>query len=204
MPHSFLLPVEAWTHTAFKALLISALMIAALSVEVSAGESSLTCTQLAHAFLVNPTNRTHAKLMKAEATGCKAEIVPSNAKLNLLIQSVRKGNRWAAQYLAGHLSSTDGGNLEDALIGLGRFGDRHMDFFLMLLKNDQITDHAFVASLTMFSGSLADRLQAQLAFLKSRRTKISGVTNPELSKQREYALKSVDGAIFEVERNLPK
>jgi len=178
--------------------LIALLMLVGLSVQASGSAISLGCQDTVSAFLAAPTKRTLIALSGADEADCWAVIGSSNPNLNQLIHSVGKGNRWAAQYLAKHLRSLDGGNLEDSLIALGQFSDHNMERLLIFANNRQVSKHELTNALTMLPLSLSDNPHAQLDSLKARRNKVMRVTRKDLLEQRVQALRAIDDFASEI------
>jgi len=167
-------------------------------VPVLANATSIDCHEEAMAFLATPNEKTALAVSGVSEMVCWKVIESSNANLNHLIHSVENGNRWAAQYLAKHLKSLDGGNLEDSLIALGQFAGRHMEYFLDFAKEGSISDHELKDALTMLPLSLSDNPTAQLKALKARKTRVMKVTRADLRKQRVTALKAIDDFVSEI------
>ena len=97
----------------------------------------------------------------------------------------------------------DGGDLEDALIGLGRFGDTHMESLLDLAAKNWLSSKDLRRALVILPPELADDQRAQLQKLKARRGEIERITRPTLSKYRKEALEAIDAFIGQIERAAP-
>jgi hypothetical protein len=108
------------------------------------------------------------------------------------------GNRWAAQYSAGHLKHLDGGNLEDALRALGQFSDHDMEDLLTFANKGLLSKHELADALTMLPLTLTDNRRAQLNSLEARRHRVLGVTQTDLQEQRAQALTAISESLSEI------
>lgn len=173
-------------------------MLVNLRVEASGSTITHGCQDSINAFLATPAKHTFIALSGSDEADCWDVIGSSNANLNQLIHSVGRGNRWAAQYLAKHLRSLDGGNLEDSLIALGQFSDHNMEQLLVFANKKLLSEHDLTDALTMLPLSLSDNPAAQLDLLKVRRSRAMHVTRKGLLKQKEQALKAIDDFVSEI------
>jgi hypothetical protein len=135
---------------------------------------------------------------------CSADIAQSNASLNRLIASVEKGSLADAHCLAKSLKSLDGGNLEDALIALGRFSRGHMADFLALEKDGVMSAKGLSDALVMLPLPLSDDPSAQLSEMKARRAEVAKVGRPGLSAQKALALHAIDAFMDEIRSRPPE
>ena len=161
--------------------------------------ASVDCREKAKAFLSTPNDRTLRAVSGVVAEACWTVIFSSEAKRGRLIHSVERGNRWAAQYLADHLSNLDGGELEDSLIALGQFADRHPERLLVFVKEGHLADYNLKSAMIMFPLSLGESPGAQLDALKARRQRIKGVTRADLAQQKLIALQAIDADVKEMQ-----
>lgn len=177
-----------------------ALLLTVLSIDVygSVSHTSLQCQEALKNFLSAPIEPNFSALSKLNEDNCWTAIESSNAHLNKLNHLVEQGNRWAAQYLAGHLKKLDGGNLEDALRALGQFSDHNIERLLLFANEGLLSKWELSHALTMLPLSLTDRPSAQLALLKARRSKVLRVNDPSLSEQRSRALRAIDRFASEI------
>jgi hypothetical protein len=90
-----------------------------------------------------------------------------------------------------HLKQLGGGNLEDALIAIGQFGDHDMEQLLSFAKKGVLSKREFIDSLTMLPLSLGDDLGAQLRYLRTRKSKVMRVTRTDLTQQKAWALSAI-------------
>ena len=150
------------------------------------------CRQAMAAFLQNPTEETHSNLTLFAGGECWSILGSSNQKQKQLTESVAGGNQWAAKYLALHLRQIGGGNLEDALISLGQFGDRDMESLLMLRKNEILSRHSLEKAVVMVPSSLADELKSQLELLETRKSEVIAVSKEGLMNEKAEAIAAID------------
>ena len=150
------------------------------------------CRQAVEAFLQNPTEETHNNLALFAREQCWSVFGSSNQKQKQLTESVAGGNRWAAKYLALHLRQIGGGNLEDALISLGQFGDGDMESLLALRKNEILSRRSLAKALVMAPSSLTDKMKAQLDLLEARKSKVIAVSKEDLTSEKAEAIAAID------------
>ena len=165
----------------------------------SQGGEQDPCLRLRDSFLTRASENTYRSLELHHE--CEAPSSYSPNDIQQLIQLAGNGNRWAAQYLAKNLNQFDGGDLEDALVGLGRFSVHDMTSFMMLSKNGTISERNFSDALTMLPLSMSDDQHAQLVELAARRRAVLGVKGRDLSIQRKLAIDSIDKFVKEVRSN---
>lgn len=155
-----------------------------------------SCLQLRDSFLARHSENTYQSLeLRAE---CEAPSNYSPNDIQRLVHLTGNGNRWAAQYLAKNLKQFDGGDLEDALVGLGKFSTHNMASLMGFLKNGTISERNFCDALTMLPLSISDDQHAQLVELDVRRRAAIGVKRQDLSVQRKLAIDSIDKFVKEV------
>lgn len=157
-----------------------------------------SCQKLANIFLATPTKSTLSNLKMANEDECWQAIGGSNAKLEKLLHSVKKGNFSAASYLAANLKALGGGNLEDSLVALGKFSDVDMESFLVLAKQGLLSEHQLGDALTMLPLSTSDNQKAQLSAMQFREQKVRHETLDDLSEEKALALKAIDDFIAEI------
>jgi len=127
----------------------------------------------------------------------------NSAQAQTLDERVRSGDRHAASCLALRLRSLDGGELEDALVALGQFGDGRPVDLLGLALRGELSSRSLSDAVGMLSLSLTDEFPAQLAAMKARRARFRKVTSPELTSERRVALKSIESALAEIKPHIP-
>lgn len=76
------------------------------------------------------------------------------------------GHGQAAFCLAWDLHSLDGGELEDALVALGQYGDRHPVELLSLAHRRTLSKRSLADAVRMLPLSLSDDFQAQLTAME--------------------------------------
>lgn len=182
----------------FIRFLVPLLIPLSIGVQASGTADSPDCQKVASAFLAHPSKYTFTELMAVGEQNCWAFFGSSNSNLQRLTNSVGKGDRWAAEYLAGNLRNLDGGNLEDSLIALGKFSEHGMERFLIFASKGHISKHEFNDALTMLPLSLSDDQSAQLSALKTRRKMVMRVHRNDLLEQKILALKAIDEFISEI------
>lgn len=101
-----------------------------------------------------------------------------------------------------HLKHLDGGELEDALVALGSYGDHHPRELLLMTKHGQLTDINLADAVRMLSDNFVDQFKAQARAMRARRERFRSVTDPLLASQRGVALRSIELAIREVSQHL--
>ena len=156
------------------------------------------CQRAAQAFLANPTKSNMAGLRVGDGSQCWQAIGGSNASLGELLRSVRRGNFWAASYLAANVKALDGGNLEDSLVALGKFSDVDMENFLLFSQKGFISTQELDNALTMLPLSMSDDQAAQLSAMEIRARNVENVTRKDLSEQKVLALKAIERFIAEI------
>ena|ERR1700756_5071864 len=193
MPWAYSAPVRRTT-----VFLISACFFGALHLEVSGQTAPSECQSAVRTFLKAPDEHGVVALNKSD---CWGVIGSSNNHLNRLNNLAATGNRWAAQYSAGHLKELDGGNLEDALIALGQFSDHDMEDLLMFAHKGLLSKHELADALTMLPLTLTDNPRAQLNSLDARRHRVLRVTRADLQEQRAQALIAISESLSETRSN---
>jgi hypothetical protein len=113
---------------------------------------------------------------------------------------VASGNDAAAEYLADHLSSTDGGNLEDALVSLGLYSDKKMQRFMTLAATSRISDMQFSSAVAALPLSLTDDFLGQLSAVLERRCAVARITDRKLTRFRTVALETLAKRAAEIRR----
>lgn len=169
-----------------------------LGVSMQARAISAGCHDEVMALLAMPNSRTLDAVSGAGDQPCWAVIASSNEKLDKLLHFVEGGNRSAAEYLAGHLNTLDGGNLEDSLVALGQFSDHRMEALLDFAKDGRLSEHELREALTMLPLSLSDNPRAQLNVLKARRRCVTRVSRKDLAQVKDAALNAIDDFLAEI------
>lgn len=183
-------------------LMIVSIIACAGGVQASTAPGTSDCQKLARTFLANPTKNNMEALKVKDGNSCWQVIGSSNVNLEELLRSVRKGNFWAASYLAANLKSLDGGNLEDSLVALGKFSDVDMENFLVLAQKGLISTYEFNSALTMLPLSMSDDQIAQLTAMEDRAKRVKKVARRDLSKQKVSALKAINDFISEIKATM--
>jgi hypothetical protein len=122
----------------------------------------------------------------------------NSAASQALDRMTEEGDDHAASCLAGSLHSLDGGELEDALVALGRYGDSRPKELLLLTHGGILEKSSLASAVTMLPSSLSDNLQAQAAALEARRSRFRKVAHPKLLAERELVLQSLASAIIDM------
>jgi hypothetical protein len=162
-----------------------------------------TCEHAIKGFMASPSQQTLAELSKEKAaTSCWKQIELSNDRIDRLDHWVQGGNQWAADYLAQHLKQLGGGNLEDALVALGQFGDHDMERLLALAHEGVISATELTDALIMLPLSLSDDAKAQLKYLEKRKGKIVRVARKDLQRERANALKEINKFEVEIKKHM--
>lgn len=167
----------------------------------SPSANATTCQMPAEAFLSCPTKETLSTVDRPNDEDCWEIIGTANKNLDRLLRSVKNGNRWSSSYLVKRLSKLDGGNLEDAMIALGQFGEHNIERLLIFAKRGELSNRQLSDALTMFPLSLSDSSGAQLETIKARRRKVTLVKRWDLAEQRAIALKAIDEFQNEITSN---
>ena len=131
--------------------------------------------------------------IQAESSKCSR--LATEASRQGLDQRVEKGDPEAARCLALALRSLDGGELEDALVALGQFGDHRPADLLSMARQGTLSKRSLVDAVAMLPLSLSDNLPAQAAALKGRHDKYSKVVRASLTTEQELVLRSIDTAL---------
>ena len=132
----------------------------------------------------------------AAAPGACGEL--SSVRSQALDRHAELGDDRAARCLAIGLGSLDGGDLEDALVALGRYGDRRPMKLLALTQQGTLTMRSLADAVRMLPLSYSDDFGRQQLSLKARRDRFREVSQPRLSAQRGLALRSIDAALAEL------
>lgn len=111
---------------------------------------------------------------------------------------VERGDDQAASCLARRLHSLDGGELEDALVALGRYGESKPRELLLLAHRGVLAQASLADAVTMLPNSLSDDFGAQAAALKARSALFKKVAQPKLFTERRLVLRSLASAISAV------
>ena len=127
----------------------------------------------------------------------------SGAQSQTLDAGARKGDRRAAYCLSVRLPSLDGGELEDALTALGQYGDVRPVELLMLSRQGTLSKHSLADAIGMLPLSLTDDLQGQLTAMKRRQDQYRKITQPGLTTERQFALRSIESALGEIRNHVP-
>jgi hypothetical protein len=122
----------------------------------------------------------------------------TSAASQALDRRVEAGDRQAAFCLAIGLHSLNGGELEDALVALGRYGDQRPTELLQLTRQGALAKQSLADAVAMLSLSLADDLHAQAAVLKARRDRFRKIVQPSLTAERGLALRSIGAALSDI------
>jgi hypothetical protein len=178
--------------------LVPACFFGTLHLQVLGQTAPSDCQSAVRTFLKIPDERGLVALDKSDCWGVFGS---SNNNLNRLNNMAATGNRWAAEYSAGHLKELDGGNLEDALRALGRFSDHGMEDLLVLANKGLLSKQELADALTMFPLTLADNPRAQSNSLEARRQRVLRVTRADLQEQRAQALTAISQSLSEIRSN---
>lgn len=108
------------------------------------------------------------------------------------------GDTRAATCLALGLRSMGGGELEDALVALGRYGDHRPVSVLALTHRGTLSRRSLADAVSMLPLSFADDIGRQKQALESRRNRFRNVSQSQFSAERDLALRSVDAALAEL------
>jgi hypothetical protein len=104
--------------------------------------------------------------------------------------------------LAAGLHSLDGGELEDALIALGQFGDQRPAELLRLAHRGLLSKASLADAVQMLPLSMADDLHAQTTALRIRREQFAAVALPTLVAERDLAVRSIESTLADIMRHL--
>ena len=121
----------------------------------------------------------------------------SSARSQALDRHAESGDSRAAHCLAIGLRSLDGGELEDALVALGRYGDHRPMELLTLAHRGTLSRRSLADAVRMLPSSMSDDFVRQHRTLKVRRDRFIRVSEPTLSAERKLALRSIDSALAE-------
>jgi hypothetical protein len=111
---------------------------------------------------------------------------------------VETGDDQAASCLARSLNSLHGGELEDALMALGWYGESKPMEMLLLAHRGVLPQTSLASAVTMLPTSLSDDFGAQAAALEARRSLFAKVAQPKLFAKRQLALRSLASAISDI------
>jgi hypothetical protein len=114
------------------------------------------------------------------------------------MEAAEHGDTPSARCVASHVQRLDGGDLEDALIALGFYGDHHPRELLKMAKSGKLSRRAFKGALSMLGDSYADRFRAQLKRFVKRRELIRSVSDPSLRPQEWTAIRTLNARIREI------
>jgi hypothetical protein len=117
-----------------------------------------------------------------------------------LTEIVASGNDMAADFLASRLSSNEGVDLEDALIGLGLYSDKKMQRFMSFVVNKKLSEGQFSSSIASLPLTLTDDFIGQVSAIAARRCAAGTVSDPKLSRAKTIALTILDERIKEIRR----
>ena len=125
----------------------------------------------------------------------------TSAMSQALDRRVEAGDRQAALCLTVGLDSLDGGELEDALVALGRFGDHRPAELLELANRGALSNVSLADAVSMLplSLSLSDDAHAQARAMKARRDRFRNVVQPTLRAERKVAVHSIETALAEIQ-----
>ena len=168
----------------------------------TAAVTAVPCILRSEKFIHDPVTASADELNAPSGADCWSAVMRSEAALSALIVAIRQGSIPAAKYLAPHVDSLDGGELEDAHRALGEFSMFHMTEFMNLARSGALTERDLRRSLVMLPLSLSDRPKSQLAELKKRRAEVEEVSDPALSHYREAALNAIDFGIEQRQRSM--
>ena len=188
-------------------LLAAACMVFGWAAPISAWTAVPDCHKRAEVFLENPNEQTIKPLSGSHAGPCWVLIRPSEAhdhRFYKLLAGVKKGNRWAAQYLIAHFGAPeiDGAVLEDSLIALGVFAARSgkgMEQLMYFRKSGLLSVYSFKDSLIMLPETFVDDACGQLKELKARKNRILRITKKDLAAERAIALETINQNLSEIE-----
>lgn len=150
------------------------------------------CSPPIELFLNNPNYRNY--LMVIDQTTVKQnencwEVLKSNNKYLLkLYKNARRGSRWSIEIVAKHLSSLDGGNLEDAFVALGESIDVAPNVIFSLYKNQNITKNQFEKIITTLSLKYVDDKKGKIKALETRQIYIKKYTTKKYIEQKNEAI----------------
>jgi hypothetical protein len=151
------------------------------------------CNAPAVTFLSRPSQRSLSDL-QAHGQDCWGAIGDKNYRLNALFRTTSEGNRWAASYLLKHLNKLDGGNLEDAFVAIGQFGDHDMRSLLDYSRQGALPSPILGRVLRMLPLSISDDFGGQLKILEARRRNIEAITQNDLASQKTVAMGAIEQA----------
>jgi hypothetical protein len=189
--------------TAIRESIIALLLLVTVSFPASESAAASECQAKSRVFLSHPSKPSLTALSGLGEDACWTAFRSSNTNLDKLNKWVEQGNRWAAQYCIKHLKQLDGGNLEDALIALGKFSDHDMESLLFFAKEGLLSKHALADTLTMLPLSLSDNPRAELSFLSARKGKVMRVARQDLLEQKAQALTAIDDFVAEIKSKNP-
>jgi hypothetical protein len=136
------------------------------------------------------------------AEGCSDFPIADVRALSGLYSRAASADHTEVRTLLCVLPKLDGGELEDALIALGKAMDRDPVFILRAAQRHEMSDDALRSSAHMLSLNFGDDLHAQLAALGRRLHKVQAVSDPRLGTVRDEAVASINDAIAETRRAL--
>jgi hypothetical protein len=126
----------------------------------------------------------------------------NSASAQVLDRRVEAADGRAALCLAAGLHSLDGGELEDALIALGQFGDQRPAELLRLAHRGLLSKASLADAVQMLPLSMADDLHAQTTALRIRREQFAAVALPTLVAERDLAVRSIESTLADIMRHL--
>ena len=185
-----------------RALVPLLLVVAAQGCDVTAqsnNDSNAQCQSAIATFLRDPTEGSLAAL-SADDHDCWTELRASPADLQRLDRLAANGNLHAARLLARHLQSLGGGELGDAYRALGQFGALHTEEFLGLALSEGLTSRRVSEAITMLPLDTEENPTAHLAEMRSRRSALDRVSDPQVAEAKEAALAAVDSFIEEIQQ----
>jgi hypothetical protein len=135
-----------------------------------------------------------------DANGCSDFPVGDGRALSGLYRRAAAANRTELRKLLCVLPKLDGGELEDALIALGKAMDRDPAFILRAAQRHEMSTHTLNDSAQMVSLDFGDDQHAQLAALDRRLRAVRAVSDRRLAAARAEAIASINEAIAETRR----
>lgn len=127
----------------------------------------------------------------------------NNATSQALDRGAAAGDARAAFCLAVGLHSLDGGELEDALVALGQYGDRQPAELLQLAHRGTLSRQSLADAVTMLPLSLSDDLRVQERAMEVRRAQFKKVAEPALVAEQEFVLQSIGSALADIMAQMP-
>jgi hypothetical protein len=158
-------------------------------------------------FLKQPSHKNYLMLKKIDpsenSNACWLDLKADTQNLAELYAHASRGNEWAIKMLASHLSTLDGGELEDAYRALGKSVDAKPNILLQTFKDQVMTQNQFTQAMVMLPLTFVDNKSGTLSALKTRKKKILSIKDTKLDTQKSIAARVISEHIAQIDKIWP-